>query len=507
MKLGINKSIFSAGLFLLLGVFGNPIFAQSTVVKTAEGYVRGIKEEQAIVFKGVPYAQPPIGALRFKAPQPHAKWKDTLSCEEFGNAASQGGEGGKVRGSEDCLFLNVYIPVIDTKAKLPVVVWVHGGGMTGGTGSTMNGHAFADRDSVVTVTINYRLGIFGFTYLGDADAGLRTSGNNGLLDLVMALKWIKKNIKSFGGDLSKVTVMGESAGAKLTSTLLLTPAAKGLFSQLVLESGGVQCVRDSVTAKAIRQRIMDELHVTKAADLLNLPTDQLITAQAKVCNGAQGTNYFGPVDDGVIISGNPYQYLARNKNKKIKFLIGTNKQEARLFMNMDKRLYKPDSSVLSAWFGDNYKYVLGGYQAALKTIDPDSAAVSVLTEYMYKMHSYRLSEVLAEVSNPLYMYRFDYSKDGKGASHGEELAYLWSVPGSKHAEGFNAALSVQMHAAWVNFIKRGDPGKVNGADWLDCTNKVKNVMVFDNTSAPVVLQQIFNDRDHPYGSLVLHSAN
>ncbi|WCT11439.1 carboxylesterase/lipase family protein [Mucilaginibacter jinjuensis] len=491
-----------AGLFLL--IIATAASAQNIVVKTTKGYIKGIQENQSIIFRGVPYAQPPVAELRFKAPQPHFAWKDTLLCEKFGNTAVQGGDGGKVRGNEDCLSLNIYTPAIQPKTKMPVVVWVHGGSLTVGSGIGMNGHAFADRDSVIAVTINYRLGIFGFMYLGDVDKSLRTSGNNGLLDLMMALKWIKENINSFGGDPSRVTVMGESAGAKLTSTLLLTPQSKGLFSQLVLESGGVQCVRDSVTAKAIRQRVMNELHVSKASELLTLPAEQLMIAQAKVCKGAQGTNYFGPVDDGDIISGDPYQCIAKKTNKNIKLLIGTNKVESRLFMNMDKRLYTPDSTSLYDWFGNNYKYSLAAYQSEAKRIDPDSAAATVLTEYMYKMHSYRLADALAKAGNQLWIYRFDYNKDGKGATHADELPYVWYLPDAKHNDGFNTELAVQMHTAWVNFIKGDKPGKINYADWPPYQGVVRSIMVFDKISGPTTLKDVFNDPNHPSGSLVLN---
>jgi para-nitrobenzyl esterase len=490
---------------LLLTVVAIAASAQDVIVKTTKGYIKGLQENQAIVFKGVPYAQPPIGALRFRAPQPHQKWKDTLSCLKFGSEAVQY-DGGKAvaKGSEDCLFLNIYTPAITPKAKMPVVVWVHGGSLTGGSGMDKNGHAFADKDSVIAITINYRLGVFGFMYLGDVDKSLHTSGNNGLLDLEMALQWIKDNIKSFGGDPSRVTVMGESAGAKLSSTLLLSPKAKGLFSQLVLESGGVQCVRDSVTAKAIRQRVMNELHVSSAKELLNLTAEQLIEAQGRVCHGAAGTNYFGPVDDGVIISGNPYQYIAEKKNKGVRLLIGTNKREAKMFMDFDKRLYHPDSVSLYDWFGNNYKYSLATYQSEAKRIGQDSAAVSVLTQYMYQMHSYRLADALAKAGNELWMYRFDFSKDGKGAIHADELPYVWYLPDANHPDGYNTALAVQMHTAWVNFIKGNKPGKINYADWPPYQGVVRAIMVFNNVSGPTQLKDVFNDPEHPSGSLVLN---
>lgn len=472
-------------------------FAQ-TVVKTSAGYIKGITEGQAVVFKGIPYAKPPIDALRFKAPQPVDKWKDTLLCDRFGSSAAQySGNTKGLQGDESSLFLNVYTPLQKPAHKMPVVVWVHGGGMTGGTGATMNGHAFADRDSIVTVTINYRLGVFGFLYLGDIDKAYQTSGNNGMLDMLMALKWVKQNIKSFGGDADNVTVMGESAGAKLVSTLLTSDKSKGLYKQLVLESGGVQCVRDTTTAKAIRQRLLKELNLQKPADLLTLPTAQLIEAQNKILNGAAGTNYFGPVQDGAIIKDDPYHYMETHNFKDKRFLIGSNKRESVLFMNADKRLYHPDSTVLKDWYGNNYPFVLNAYNKYANAIGPDSAAVFILTQYMYQMHQYRMANILTIGNNNVWMYRFDYSKDGKGAVHADELAYVWYVPG-KHNNGFNEQLAEQVHAYWISFIK-GRPTP----NWKQYQPGNK-VMIFNNVSGQESLKDIYNDPQYPSAGFVLN---
>ena len=227
------------------------------VVKTGQGYLKGINENGTLVFKGVPYAAPPVGQLRFMPPAEHAAWKDTLQTTQFGSMATQPA-GNKVLGSEDCLYLNIYTPKTDNH-KRAVVVWIHGGSMTNGAGSGKNGHAFADKDDIVTVTINYRLGVFGFLYMGDVNKSYAASGNNGVLDVVMALKWIRQNIAAFGGDPNRVTIMGESAGAKLLSAVMVSPASKGLFSQVIAESGSVQCIRDTVTAKNARARILHQL--------------------------------------------------------------------------------------------------------------------------------------------------------------------------------------------------------------------------------------------------------
>jgi len=373
----MNKSLKTsiALLFLSIATLCR-VSAQNTdpVVKTDKGYIKGLSEDGIAVFKGVPYAAPPVGALRFKPPVEHGVWKDTLSAQKFGSVATQN-SGKKVMGSEDCLSLNIYTPHIDHQ-KRAVLVWVHGGSMTAGAGKGQNGHAFTDKDDIVTITINYRLGVFGFMYLGDADKSYATSGNNGTLDCIMALSWIKQNIAAFGGDPDRVTIMGESAGAKLISAVLVSPKSKGLFQQYIAESGSVQCIRDTVTAKYERLRVVGALgngHYN-VQTLLKLPADSLMKAQAVACSGIGGNSFFGPVEDGVIIKGDPYQYAVGKNMPRIKALIGTNKVEAALFMSGDDQLQHPDAAILKSLFGDNYPMVYKAYQYELKTNTPYNAA-------------------------------------------------------------------------------------------------------------------------------------
>lgn len=476
--------------------------AQNPAVKISNGYIKGIIENESLVFKGIPYAQPPVGAARFKPPLPVKNWADTLSCENFTSIAAQAGGKGLTVG-EDCLSLNVYTPTASAKARLPVVVWVHGGAMTAGAGKGMNGHVFSDRDSIVTVTINYRLGVFGFLYLDDVNPAYRSSGNNGLLDCLMALKWIKENISSLGGDPSRVTIMGESAGAKLVSALLVSPQAKGYFQQMVLESGSLQCVRDPRTAKAIRQRLMDTLKITHPEELLNLSAEKLIDAQNKVCGGAKGTNYFGPVEDGNTIPEDPYDYLKHHPNTLVKFLIGTNSAESKMFMGFDKRLYQPDKKALEDWFGNNYPFVLSAEKKEGTNLNL-AVTTHILTQYMYQMHAYRLAHLLTENGNPVWMYRFDYSKDNTGASHAQELQYVWSSPSNHLSNQPEAQLGPQMHQAWVNFIKSGKPGKVNDQNWPLYQSKTNTIFIFDQVSHSEALKEIYNDTAYPSAGFILN---
>jgi len=490
-----KKIIFLALLVLSFSVqaqTGNPI------VKTTKGYIKGDFENNIAVFKGVPYAAPPVGDLRYLPPTEHAAWKDTLSTPKFGEVATQPG-GAKARGNEDCLTLNLYTPKADNQ-KRAVVVWIHGGSMTGGSGRDMNGHAFADNDDIVTITINYRLGVFGFMYLGDIDKRYAASGNNGLLDVVAALKWIKQNIASFGGDPNRVTIMGESAGAKLLSAVAVSPKSKGLFQQIIPESGSVQCIRDVVTAKNERALILKQLGLkpTDAAKLLTMSADTLMRAQAKVCEGIGGNSFFGPVYDGVVIAEDGYKYAAGANMPRIKALIGTNKSEARAFVSEQAWSNQPDNTILKPLFRDNEPTVNRTYQSRLKTDSPYAAAISVVTQYMYQMHSYRFAKALAANNIPVYMYRFDFENGKKyGASHGNELAYLWYTKKMIALGGERARLAAGMHSAWVAFIKTGNPNNALIPQWPVYKNATRQVMIFDKTTRVENLKDIFNDKDFP----------
>jgi para-nitrobenzyl esterase len=486
-------------LLLIIGTAREVSAQNNPAVKTDKGYVKGTTENGISVFKGIPYAAPPIGTLRFMPPVEHFNWLDTLATTKFGAVAMQT-SGNKVIGSEDCLTLNLYTPKADNR-KRAVVVWVHGGSMTSGSGKGMNGHAFADKDDIVTITINYRLGAFGFLYLGDLHKHFAESGNCGVLDVIAALKWINKNIAAFGGDPQRVTIMGESAGAKLISAVLVSPLSKGLFSQYIAESGSVQCIRDTATAKNERLRIfhqmgLDPLYWKK---LLTLPADSIMKVQGIVCQGIGGNSFFGPVYDGKVINEDGYQYASGKNMPRIKALIGTNEYEAALFFNRNEDLEKDNKAYLKALFGDEYPMVYAKYQQQLKTDSPYSAGVKVLTQYMYQMHSYRFAKVLAQNKIPVWMYRFKYD-DGKpfGAKHAQELQYIWNLQDlNTITDEAKKQLIQNMHSAWVAFIKTGNPNIATLPKWPGYTGNSRHIMVFDTADKVIKLKDVYDDKSFP----------
>ncbi len=488
------------------------------VAKTAEGYIKGLNENGIAVFKGIPYAQPPVGTLRYASPVGVDPWTDTLSAVSFGSSSIQP-TGSHLTGNENCLYLNVYTPALDNGHR-PVVVWVHGGSMTNGSGSGMNGHAFADKDGIVTITINYRLGAFGFLYLGDLGPAYRQSANLGLLDVIAALKWIHENIGAFGGDPSKVTVMGESAGAKLLSAVMVSPASNGLYHQAVLESGSVQCIRDTTTAKNARTLLLKQLGLgpEDAAKLLTLPADSIIAAQAKVCEGIGGNSFFGPVYDRITIPQNAYDYAQQGNLTDVKAIIGTNENEGAAFASPSALVGDVNANVFEPLFRSNAPLAFTYFRTLLQTDSPYVALVKALTQYMYQIHSYRFAKALTSAGTQVWMYRYKY-QNGKplGARHGDELHYIWGAAGilSSDADPAKKQLASSLHGAWVAFIKTGDPNLPGaggeGASgstavpastlsgpglphWPTYDDFDRQVMVFDAKDTLVQLKEVYNDK-------------
>jgi len=373
----------------------------------------------------------------------------------------------------------------------------------------MDGHAFADKDDIVTITINYRLGALGFLYLGDLDPKYRASGNLGLLDVIAALQWVHDNIIAFGGDPSRVTVMGESAGAKLLSAVMVTPLSKGLFRQAILESGAVQCIRDSVTAKNARALLLRQLGLRpdQARQLLTLPADTLIKAQATVCAGIGGNSFFGPVYDGVTIPEDGYQYAREGHLSGIRVLIGTNEQEGAAFAGKKDLGPDPNGSIFQPLFQSNAPMAHAYYETQLRTDSPYTALVKTLTQYMYQLHSYRFAKALSEAGTPVYMYRYRYQNGRElGARHGDELHYIWGAARilASNDDTAKKQLARTLHGAWAAFIKTGDPNGGLLPHWPGYDEGDRRVMVFDEVDSVVGLKEVYEDNGFPSAVFVIN---
>lgn len=336
------------------------------IVSTKCGLVEGIFENNQYVFKGIPYGEAPIGEKRFNKVEPKKPWSGVLNCKEFGDVCVQSTlvNQGKI-GSENSLSLNIWTKSLDTPKKA-VVLWIHGGGFTRGAGSDekQSGVNFAD-DNIVYVSLNYRLGVLGFLDLeGILGEDYKSSGNNGILDIIEGLKWIKENIEFFGGDKDNITVMGESAGAKCIGALLITPLAKGLFNKAILESGSFQAIRDKNTARKITERFLNVLKINNdnKEKIFSLSCEEILEAQNKMSNSEIGSlQIFGPVIDGEIFPYDPIEAMDKGVGSKVPLLIGTNLKEANLYLFFSEDLRNRKEECIKDIFGEKYKDVFESY--------------------------------------------------------------------------------------------------------------------------------------------------
>lgn len=491
-----RRLLWALPALLLSLAWGRQTAAQTqepaVVVSTRTGRVQGVREGGLSVFRGIRYAQAPVGALRFRPPQPLPASSALVPAVAFGAKAPQGNG----QGSEDCLFLNIWTPgaarPLPRRQRRAVVVWVHGGAFTGGSGQDLGMRSFAQQDSIIAVTINYRLGSLGFLYLGQQlGPQYAQAGNCGLLDATAALQWVHDNIAAFGGDPRRVTVMGESAGAKLIGGLLVTPATRGLFQQLILESGAAQAVRDTATAHAVTEQLLRTLHLPPhdVRPLLTLPVDSLLKAQAQFASGAGGLQVFGPVLDGRTIPEAPMHYLAHQPRRRLpRTLLGSNLEEAGAFTGPGSVVHEPNEAALRLVFGRNSRYVWQAYQTFSQTQPPTVAWNRALTDYLYRLATYRLAGKLATQGAPVWLYRFDWHNATQRPFHARELAFVWD-----ETPTLDRQLATTMHHRWATFINTGQPGP----DWPAYSPTTRRVMLFDQRSGVQTIDPPYEDAAFP----------
>src|SRR5437763_5992437 len=379
-----------------------------TIVETTAGSVEGLVEDGLQVFRGIPYAQPPLGELRLRGPIAVEPWTGVRPAHTFGCWAPQAPPvttlSGEMPGAqaEDCLALNVWTP--STDGARPVMVWIHGGGFVNGSGasSLYGGSRLAARGDVVVVTVNYRLGVLGFLAhrdLADEACG-GAAGNWGLLDQVAALRWVRENIAAFGGDPGNVTIFGESAGGMSVADLLVMPSARGLFRRAIVQSGPPNATTIE-RAEEVTAKLVAELGVASPAALRDVPTQAILDAQAVVVAERRAAGLpLVPGVDGVSIPTPPMQALADGAATGVDVMIGTNRDEAKMFMVSDPANRDPDEGVLrrriEAIFRANDVVaspddVIYAYRAARtargQPADPPELWSAIETERMFRIGS------------------------------------------------------------------------------------------------------------------------
>ncbi len=458
-------------------------------LQTPSGPIEGAAEGGISIYKGIPYAKPPVGDLRFAPPQDVEPWTEALDCTGFGARAVQKITVGPGNGlpadfpmSEDCLTLNVWTPATDTDAALPVYVWIHGGGFAIGSGAEpdYDGASFA-KEGIVTVTINYRLNALGFFASRYTYNKYGTTGNWGLLDQIKALEWIKANIGAFGGDSGNITIGGESAGSYSVSALIASPLAGGLFQRAIMESGSILGVPGNNfyskgdLARSIELNRMMAYTFGAADDAKGLAALRSADADVLAQMSPLLQDFtitpafmFTPVFDGHVLPRDVYKALQDGKFNKVDLLWGYNADEGSVFIpaETDARAYE---MMAARMFG----YEKG--QAVLKRFPVDGAHTpgqrtrEILGYGMMDAVMKPFADALANAGQSVYGYKFNYQTPenasiGLGAHHGSEIAYAFgNLPETAGAE--QQALSKEMFTRWANFIKTGNPNAGGGVRW------------------------------------------
>src|SRR5262245_2547741 len=456
------------------------------VVETRSGRVEGFERDGVLAFRGIPYARPPVGALRFGAPEREEPWVGVRSAREFGSSAPQRPLALPLPGmdvgacDEDCLFLNVTTPALGG-GRRPVLVWIHGGGFVIGSGSQplYDGAALAARGDVVVVTINYRLGPLGFLYLRELCPDLEgAAGNAGLRDQVAALEWVRENAAAFGGDPGQVAIFGESAGGMSVATLLGMPSARGLFARAIAQSGAAHNVHSRETATRVAEELLAELELPRARAaraLRELPPDKLLDLHQQTVlrlGSSAGMLPFQPLVDGESLPGQPLEALRDGHSAGVELLIGTTRDEWRLFQFLDAGLGKLDDEGLVKRIAArdpaaDARAIAEVYRAARPTARPADLLFAVETDRVFRVPAIRVAEARAPHPGDTFMYRFDWESPALGgalgACHAIDLPFVFGAIGAPGAELFAGKgpeaqrLCERTMDAWIAFARSGDP--------------------------------------------------
>ena len=501
-------------LCLLLGYFSLYAYAQGErpVIQIESGRLQGVAEHNMFAFKNIPYAAPPVGDLRWRPPQPALPWTGTRDASLFGDSCPQPfvknlSAGLQLPGNEDCLKLNVFTPSKPGK-NLPVMVWIHGGGMlVDGSRDAQFTPINLTKNGVIVITFDYRLGTFGFfasnELIAEAKAKGEPVGNYGTMDQIAVLKWVKNNIAAFGGDPSNVTIFGESAGGRSVTWLMVSDAARGLFHKAIAESAQQSPLR-GMTQKhlgmapetEIDAKYMTAVGAKTLKELRNLPANKLVLTSANFEQGEFG----GPFVDGQIIKGDPIPLFAAGKQAKVPFMIGTNSWDSSFLVPG-----QPAIGVLAKKIHENPKNIEKLYS---RVKDKCVESSDVLGDMLYRGSTKLLADSMNGIA-PGYAYYFDYLTKNiraayPGVPHTFEISYVfgsyglmpqapdkpetgtnncalikratadlkqkgvWSkywYPITNKTDPQDITMSEKMSASWAAFAKTGNPNVSGQANW------------------------------------------
>ena len=465
---------------ILLAPIKDTIYANP--VKTENGLVQGVIEDGLRIYRGIPYAAPPVGELRWKAPQQAPKWNGVLPADKFGHASMQNNPtlANLAPPGEDCLYLNVWTPAKTEKENLAVMVWIHGGGFVAGTpAEKLYDCEYIAKKGVVVVSIGYRLGILGFLAHPalSAENKRHVSGNYGLLDMIAGLKWVQKNISAFGGDPGKVTIFGESAGGISVSMLCASPLAKGLFHGAISQSGGsfgpvragggpgenVQSLADA--EKAGKEWAL-KLGASTTEELRKLPAAKFITAMP-------GQGIAWPIMDGYVIPDDQYKLYAAGKYNDTPVLVGYNSDEGATFPGASSPdAYEKSVRERYGKYADNLlKFYSPGKGKKAK------AGRDLTRDTAFGWHTWTWARLQTETGkSKAFLYYFDHHpeypedspKAGFGSAHSDEMPLVFhqfGLPGRPKKNDADTAMSELIMNYWTNFAKYGDPNGKGLPHW------------------------------------------
>jgi para-nitrobenzyl esterase len=476
-----GRKLVAAVLIFALSL--NPAFASIESVQVTGGKLQGKVESDVSVFKGIPFAAPPVGSLRWKTPQPVIPWSGTRSAENFAPQCMQQWDRDTDRPSEDCLYLNVWTTASTTRERLPVMVWIHGGGFSGGMSwETLSHGTTLAREGVVLVSIAYRLGAFGFlTHPDLARESGQGAGNYGLFDIVAALEWVQKNIEQFGGDPTRVTIFGGSSGAAAVSLLVGSPMAKGLFSRAIAQGGAALFVESEANlrehdkqAEALGVKTFQSLQAADLAAARAIAPDALLKATHR------WPPEFGPVMDGRLVQAGNATQFSQSRFNDTPILIGYTSDEA------------GDQTIDAVkWARDELNEVPCKEVATsirkIYSLDDDAKA-AIGMRFLFRdlglgLSTWMWARLHAEKArNPGYVYFFDAhdAAHPHGAPHSSEYSHVFgNFPHA--ASSAERSLSALVRKYWINFASTGNPNGLGLPEWKKFDEQSQEALVLDAT--------------------------